>query len=51
MGAYALPDTVRIVAAANPPDVAASGWELSAPLANRFVHIQWSLEGEGMQVP
>jgi hypothetical protein len=32
---------VRIVAAANPPGIAADGWELSAPLANRLVHLDW----------
>jgi MoxR-like ATPase len=34
VGAHSLPAGVRIVAAANPPDIAASGWELSPPLAN-----------------
>ncbi|MFC7648364.1 hypothetical protein ACFQX6_53915 [Streptosporangium lutulentum] len=29
------------MAAANPRSSAADGWELSAPLANRFVHLQW----------
>jgi hypothetical protein len=33
---------VRIVAAANPRSSAADGWELSPPLANRFVHLQWT---------
>ncbi len=46
VGAHSLPMGVRIVAAANPPDIAASGWELSAPLANRFVHLKWQLDGE-----
>jgi len=46
VGAHSLPRGVRIVAAANPPDMAASGWELSAPLANRFVHLKWQLDGE-----
>ncbi|MGQ9658472.1 MAG: ATP-binding protein [Fimbriimonadales bacterium] len=46
VGAHPLPPTVRIAAAANPPEIAASGWELSSPLANRFVHIQWNLETE-----
>lgn len=45
MGSYQLPAGVRVVAAANPPDIAASGWELSLPLANRFVHLQWQLDG------
>jgi len=42
VGALRLPPGVRIVAAANPPSSAADGWELSAPLANRFVHLQWT---------
>ncbi|GIG04232.1 AAA family ATPase [Catellatospora coxensis] len=42
VGALTLPPGVRIVAAANPRSSAADGWELSAPLANRFVHLQWT---------
>src|SRR3954447_15669550 len=42
IGALTLPPGVRIVAAANPRSSAADGWELSAPLANRFVHLQWT---------
>ncbi|MER5457618.1 AAA family ATPase [Micromonospora sp. NPDC002389] len=42
IGSLHLPPEVRIVAAANPRSSAADGWELSAPLANRFVHLQWS---------
>lgn len=41
VGALELPDGVRVVAAANPRSSAADGWELSAPLANRFVHLPW----------
>jgi energy-coupling factor transporter ATP-binding protein EcfA2 len=41
VGALRLPGGVRIVAAANPRSSAADGWELSPPLANRFVHLQW----------
>ncbi|MFD8417959.1 AAA family ATPase [Streptomyces sp. NPDC059466] len=41
IGALQLPPGVRIVAAANPRASAADGWELSPPLANRFVHLQW----------
>lgn len=37
-----LPPDVVIVAGANPPDRAADGWELSAPLANRFCHLNFS---------
>ncbi|MEU2666867.1 MoxR family ATPase [Micromonospora sp. NBC_01740] len=41
VGALRLPPGIRIVAAANPRSSAADGWELSPPLANRFVHLQW----------
>ncbi|WP_157244280.1 ATP-binding protein [Nonomuraea typhae] len=43
VGDLELPPEVRIVAAANPPALAADGWELSAPLANRFVHLDWEV--------
>ncbi|MFI6530843.1 ATP-binding protein [Nonomuraea sp. NPDC050547] len=43
VGDLALPAGVRIVAAANPPALAADGWDLSAPLANRLVHLDWSI--------
>ena len=46
IGALQLPPGVRIVAAANPRSSAADGWELSPPLANRFVHLQWTHEHE-----
>jgi hypothetical protein len=42
VGSLALPEPVRIVAAANPPSSAADGWHLSPPLANRFVHLHWT---------
>ncbi|MGV9974961.1 AAA family ATPase [Nocardia beijingensis] len=42
IGTLQLPPEVRIVAAANPRSSAADGWELSPPLANRFVHLQWT---------
>jgi len=42
VGTLRLPPGVRIVAAANPRSSAADGWELSPPLANRFVHLQWT---------
>jgi len=32
-----------VIAAANPPEQAADGWDLAAPLANRFCHLDWSL--------
>ncbi|GAA1783978.1 MoxR family ATPase [Luedemannella flava] len=42
VGSLTLPEQVRIVAAANPPASAADGWHLSPPLANRFVHLNWT---------
>ncbi len=44
VGDLTLPDSVRIVAAANPPDQAADGWDLAAPLANRFCHLNWTAD-------
>ena len=43
VGALQLPESVSFVAAANPADVAAAGWELAAPTASRFVHVDWVL--------
>jgi hypothetical protein len=34
-----LPPQVRVIAAANPPEEAAGGWELEPPMANRLCHI------------
>lgn len=45
VGDLTLPSGVAIVAAANPPEIAAGGWDLSAPLANRFVHLEWHTDG------
>ena len=44
VGDLALPPGVAIVAAANPPEQAAGGWDLSPPLANRFCHLTWTLD-------
>lgn len=33
---------VRVVAAANPPGQAADGWDLTPPLANRFLHLDYT---------
>lgn len=46
IGSLRLPPGVRIVAAANPRSSAADGWELSPPLANRFVHLHWAHDQE-----
>lgn len=43
VGFHPLPDGVRIAAAANPPDLMVGGWELSPPLRNRFIHLEWGL--------
>ncbi|GAA4947705.1 hypothetical protein HD597_006971 [Nonomuraea thailandensis] len=48
VGDLALPPAVRIVAAANPPEQAADGWDLSAPLANRLVHLDWTVSAESV---
>jgi hypothetical protein len=39
VGEDKLPGGVRVLAAANPPDEAAGGWDLEPPMANRFVHL------------
>lgn len=48
VGDLELPAGVAVVAAANPPEQAASGWELSAPLANRFCHLEWPVDGHAV---
>ena len=45
VGDIVLPPAITVVAAANPPEQAASGWDLSAPLANRFCHLDWAVDG------
>src|SRR3954467_15329890 len=42
MGALSLPPGVGIVPAPTPRSSAADGGELTPPLANRFVHLQWT---------
>ena len=37
------PTKVSFLAAANPPEQAAGGWDFSPPLANRLCHLQWDL--------
>ena len=43
VGDLDLPADVAVVAAANPPEQAADGWDLSAPLANRLCHLAWDI--------
>ncbi|MGN6330530.1 MAG: AAA family ATPase [Motilibacteraceae bacterium] len=38
-----LPKETRFVLAMNPADIAADGWDLAAPLANRLVHLDWEI--------
>lgn len=38
---WTLPADTRIVAAANPPDLAVGGWAVAPAMANRWVHIRW----------
>jgi hypothetical protein len=44
VGDLRLPDDVAVIAAANPPEQAADGWDLTAPLANRFCHLDWTVD-------
>jgi AAA domain (dynein-related subfamily) len=44
VGDLMLPERVSVVAAANPAEQAADGWELSPPLANRFCHLDWPVD-------
>jgi hypothetical protein len=47
VGELQLPRGVRVVAAANPPERAADGWDLSPPLANRFLHVAYTPSVDG----
>jgi hypothetical protein len=42
-----LPNSVYIIAAANPAGQAAAGWELAPPMANRFCHMSWEVDPIG----
>lgn len=44
VGDLRLPAEVSIVAAANPPEMAAGGDDLAPPLANRFCHLDWEAD-------
>ena len=46
VGDLELPAGIVVIAAANPPELAADGWDLSAPLANRFCHLDWPVESQ-----
>lgn len=38
---WTIPAETRIIAAANPPDLAVGGWAIEPAMANRWVHIEW----------
>lgn len=46
VGDVRLPDTVAIVADANPPSVAVDGFELPAPIANRLMHLDYEFDAD-----
>ena len=46
VGALQLPETVAFVAASNPSDVSTGAFELSAPAASRFIHLDFSMPFE-----
>src|SRR5258708_11689523 len=48
VGDLALPPGVRVVAAANPPEEAAEGWDLAPALANRLVHLDWPVNARAV---
>lgn len=47
VGGVRIPPDVWRVAAANPPELAAGGFDLEAPTANRVVHLEWQLDPLG----
>lgn len=46
VGDCQMPAEIRTVGAANPADIAAGGWDLAPPMANRFLHLQWTLSAD-----
>lgn len=44
VGDEPLPEDTIIVAACNPPGIAANGHELEPPMANRVCHLQWEMD-------
>lgn len=47
VGDLILPRDVWVVAAANPPERAADGWDLAPPLANRLLHVNYAPDHDG----
>ena len=46
VGETELPPDLWVVAAMNPPEQTASGWDLAAPMSNRFYHLNWEVNTE-----
>ncbi len=46
---WKLPPECRVFAAANPPEIAAGGWDIAAPLANRVAHLRWEVDHQAWQ--
>ena len=46
VGDTALADSVTVIAAANPADMAAGGYDLTPPMANRFLHLTFAPQAE-----
>lgn len=51
VGERPLPHGTAVVAAANPPDLAADGYDLAPPLANRFCHLDWPVDPRVVRGP
>jgi len=45
-GDFHFGEDTSVVAAANPPELGADGWDLAPPLANRFCHLNWNVPAE-----
>lgn len=46
VGDIALPESVSVVADANPPSVAVDGFDLPAPIANRLMHLDYAFDAD-----
>lgn len=47
VGETKLPDSVAIIAAANPTETAVDAYDLPAPMANRLMHLDWVFDTAG----
>ncbi len=47
IGGAKLPSNCRIIGAANPPEMAAAGFDLAPPVANRLGHMTWEPPSQG----